>query len=125
MKDYNFDTTLYEKFNGSLLSIDFMRIISGAAELEYCITRMEIMLNEAKVKQPTKDFVEQEKTIQLLKNNRDLVYELESNLSFTIKEAMKIVSQARRHQHEKHLLSLENQSLQKELETLKLNIKEL
>lgn len=93
----------------------FLLQISKNIELEWAITSMEIVLNDAKIKNPKQDFSEQEKKIKIFKEFREMFLELI--------EENRVVRKMFDDLNYNYVLTSEiNKKIQLELEQLKKNI---
>ncbi len=106
---------IYHNHLKSLFQVDFMRIIKSAAELTFIKNSLEIRLNEVKEKYPDTDYSHQEKIVNLLKANIDVIYEVERDNEFLAKEVMKINNICSALQSENFNHRLEVDGLKKEL----------
>lgn len=93
----------------------FLLQISKNIELEWAITSMEIVLNDAKLKNPKQDYSEQEKKIKIFKEFREMFLELI--------EENRVIKKMFDDLNYKYVITCEiNKKMDKELENLKKNI---
>lgn len=93
----------------------FLLQISKNIELEWAITSLEIVLNDAKSKNPKQDYSEQEKKIKIFKEFREMFLELI--------EENRVVRKMFDDLNYNYVITCEiNKKMDKELENLKKNI---
>jgi hypothetical protein len=110
---------IYHGYLKSLFQVDFMKIIRSAAELCYVKDNLEIRLNEAKERYPDTDYSHQQSIVDKLKKNINVIYEVERDNNFLVKEIMKINNICSALQFDNFNHRLEIESLKKQLDFYK------
>ena len=73
----------------SILQFSLLDSMDVESLLVYVRGRMEIMMDESKLKHPYKDFSEQEKIIDYLQKTQNFMHKIYEGNKFLIKEAIK------------------------------------
>jgi hypothetical protein len=105
-----------------LKHIDLLRITEAQADLSYVYNRMEILLNDNKVKFPAKDFSESEAIINLIKKNADILYDVEQANNTIFKVIQRLSGEVSGISIDNKLLIAKIKDLEIENETIKNNI---
>ncbi len=106
----------------SILQFSLLESMDVDSLLQYVRNKMEIMLESQKLKQPDKDFSEQEKIIEKLLKTQKLMYSIYEGNKFLIKESVKSATIITDYENKVWRLEQEINKQAAEIENLKQNL---